>query len=55
MLLTPAYIFSILLGIWALSLVGCVALAIFCYRLIVDRGRLLLRLERLIAQPPRET
>lgn len=48
---TPAYIFSLLLGIGVLSLVGCLALAIFCYRLLVDRGRLLLRLERSAAQP----
>lgn len=52
MFVTPVYIFTILLGIWVLSLVGCIALGIFCYRLIVDRGRLLLRLEQAIAQPP---
>lgn len=51
MLFTPAYIFTILLGIWVLSLVGCIALGIVCYRLIVDRGRLLLRLERVMARP----
>ena len=50
MLFTPAYIFTILLGIGIVSLVGCIALAVFCYRLIIDRGRLLLRLERVIAQ-----
>ena len=52
MLFTPAYFFTLLLGIGVLSLIGCIALGIFCYRLIVDRGRLLLRLERLGAQPP---
>lgn len=52
MLFTPAYIFTLLLGIWVLSLVGCIALAICCYRLIVDRGRLLLRLETLDALAP---
>ncbi|MEZ4564437.1 MAG: redoxin domain-containing protein [Thermomicrobiales bacterium] len=46
------YIFIILLGIWMLSIVGCVALAILCYRLVVDRGRLLLRLDQIIAHPP---
>ena len=49
---TPAYIFSVLLGVWVLSLVGCIALAIFCYRLLIDRGKLLLRLEQATAQPP---
>lgn len=52
MLFTPAFIFSILLGIWVLSLVGCLGLAIFSYRLLVDRGRLLLRLEQVPPQPP---
>lgn len=51
MLFTLAYIFTILLGMWVLTLVGCIALGIFCYRLIVDRGRLLLRLERVMARP----
>jgi hypothetical protein len=51
MLFTPAYIFTLLLGIWVLSLAGCIALGIFSYRLIVDRGRLLLRLERLMTRP----
>lgn len=51
MLFTPASIFSILPVTWVLSLVGCIALAILCYRLILDRGRLLLRLEQLTTQP----
>lgn len=51
MLFTPAYILTILLGLWVLSLIGCIALCIFCYRLIVDRGRILLRLERVMARP----
>ncbi len=53
MLLTPASIFTLLLGISVLSLVGCIALGIFCYRLLVDRGRLLLRLERMHREPAR--
>lgn len=52
MLSTPAYFFSILLGLGVLSLIGCILLGILCYRLIVDRGRLLLRVEELIAQRP---
>jgi hypothetical protein len=37
MLITPAYMFTLLSGIRVLSLVGCITLAIFCYRLTVDR------------------
>ena len=37
---TPAYIFTLLLGIWVISLVGCIALGICCYRLVADRRRL---------------
>ncbi|MCA9879654.1 MAG: redoxin domain-containing protein [Thermomicrobiales bacterium] len=51
MLVTPAYIFTILLGLWIFSIAGCIALSVFCYRLILDRGKLLLRLERIQAQP----
>ncbi len=46
MLFTPGYIFSILLAIWLLSLIGCIVLGIFCYRLVADRRHLRARLEQ---------
>ncbi|HYP19027.1 MAG TPA: hypothetical protein VEY08_03055 [Chloroflexia bacterium] len=52
MLFTPAYIFTILLGIWVLSLVGCIMLGIACYRLLSERKRLRARLSQLDALPP---
>lgn len=50
MLFTPADI-TLLLGIWLLSLVGCIALAIVCYRLVLDRRHLRGRLEPLEMRP----
>ena len=52
MLFTPAYIFTILFGIWVLSLMGCIMLGIVCFRLIVERKRLRARLAQLDALPP---
>ena len=52
MLFTPAYIFTILLGIWVLSLVGCIVLGIVCYRLIAERKRLRARLAQFDALSP---
>jgi hypothetical protein len=52
MLYTPAYIFTILLGIWVLSLIGCIVLGVVCYRLLGERRRLRARLaEVAIVQP----
>jgi hypothetical protein len=42
---TPAYFFTLLLGIWVLSVVGCIALGILCYRLLAERRCLQAQLE----------
>ncbi|MFT4037605.1 MAG: hypothetical protein QM692_05445 [Thermomicrobiales bacterium] len=40
MLLTPAYIFILLLSIGALAVVGCIVLGVMCWRLLAERRRL---------------
>jgi hypothetical protein len=52
MLYTPAYIFTLLLAVWVLSLIGCVVFGIACYRLLDERRRLRAQLDQVAKRQP---
>lgn len=40
LLLTPGYLFILLLSLGALAVIGCVVLGVVCWRLLAERRRL---------------